>query len=134
MGECFFRYRPTRVVPDQRPLNGRCCCCGTQHGRRAYVVASGTFVEPTEWLRRSRPAARTSTTTTSTRASCRSVDTSGPDWDASSELERSTITHNSSPSMWKWATSTVRFSRANYYYYYYRNRTHSTQIGLHGKR
>jgi len=24
--ECFFRYRPTRVVPEQRPLNG-CCCC-----------------------------------------------------------------------------------------------------------
>ena len=22
-----FWYRPTRVVPDQRPLNGRCCCC-----------------------------------------------------------------------------------------------------------
>ena len=27
MGECFFWYRPTRVVPDQRPLNGSCCCC-----------------------------------------------------------------------------------------------------------
>ena len=26
MGECSFWYRPTRVVPDQRPLNGRCCC------------------------------------------------------------------------------------------------------------
>ena len=25
MGECFFWYWPTRVVPDQRPLNGRCC-------------------------------------------------------------------------------------------------------------
>ena len=25
MGECFFWYRPTRVVPDQRPLNGHCC-------------------------------------------------------------------------------------------------------------
>ena len=24
-GECFFWYRPTRVVPDQRPLNG--CVC-----------------------------------------------------------------------------------------------------------
>ena len=22
MGECFFWYQPTRVVPDQRPLNG----------------------------------------------------------------------------------------------------------------
>ena len=27
MGESSFWYRPTRVVPDQRPLNGRCCCC-----------------------------------------------------------------------------------------------------------
>ena len=26
MGECFFWYRPILVVPDQRPLNGRCCC------------------------------------------------------------------------------------------------------------
>ena len=26
MGECSFWYRPTRAVPDQRPLNGRCCC------------------------------------------------------------------------------------------------------------
>jgi len=24
--ECFFWYRPTQVVPEQRPLNG-CCCC-----------------------------------------------------------------------------------------------------------
>ena len=24
VGECFFWYRPTWVVPDQRPLNGRC--------------------------------------------------------------------------------------------------------------
>jgi len=27
VGECFFWYRPTRVVLDQMPLNGRCCCC-----------------------------------------------------------------------------------------------------------
>jgi len=26
VGECFFWYQPTWVVPDQRPLNGRCCC------------------------------------------------------------------------------------------------------------
>jgi len=26
VGECFFWCGPTRVVPDQRPLNGRCCC------------------------------------------------------------------------------------------------------------
>ena len=25
VGECFFWYRPTRVVPDKRPLNGRVC-------------------------------------------------------------------------------------------------------------
>ena len=35
MGESSFWYRPTRVVPDQRPLNGRCCrrciyCMSTQ--------------------------------------------------------------------------------------------------------
>jgi len=24
---CFFWYRPTRVVPDQRPLNGCVCVC-----------------------------------------------------------------------------------------------------------
>jgi len=23
--ECFFWYRPTRVVPERRPLNGSCC-------------------------------------------------------------------------------------------------------------
>ena len=28
MGESSFWYRPTRVVPDQRPLNGRCCWLG----------------------------------------------------------------------------------------------------------
>jgi len=28
VGECSFWYRPTRVVPDQRPLNGRCCSVG----------------------------------------------------------------------------------------------------------
>jgi len=27
VGECFFWYRPTRVVPDQRPLNGCVCVC-----------------------------------------------------------------------------------------------------------
>ena len=25
VGECFFWYRPTQVVPDKQPLNG--CCC-----------------------------------------------------------------------------------------------------------
>ena len=27
VGECFFRYRPTRVVPDQKPLNGCVFVC-----------------------------------------------------------------------------------------------------------
>ena len=27
VGECFFWYRPTRVVPEQRPLNGCVCVC-----------------------------------------------------------------------------------------------------------
>ena len=27
VGECFFWYRPTRVVPDQRPLNVCVCVC-----------------------------------------------------------------------------------------------------------
>ena len=27
MGECFFWYRPTRVIPDKRPLNGGVCVC-----------------------------------------------------------------------------------------------------------
>ena len=29
VGECFFWYRPTRVVLDQKPLNARRCCCCT---------------------------------------------------------------------------------------------------------
>ena len=31
-GECFFWYRPTRVVPGKRPLNG--CCCRLQFFNR----------------------------------------------------------------------------------------------------
>ena len=27
VGEYFFWYRPTRVVPDKRPLNGCVCVC-----------------------------------------------------------------------------------------------------------
>ena len=29
MGECFFWYRPTRVVLDQEPLNSCVCVCVT---------------------------------------------------------------------------------------------------------
>ena len=38
MGECFFWYWPTRVVPDQRPLNGRCCSCCRLHGLYAGCI------------------------------------------------------------------------------------------------
>jgi len=31
VGECFFWYRPTRVVPDQQPLNGCVCGCVSVH-------------------------------------------------------------------------------------------------------
>ena len=31
MGECFFWYRPNRVVPDKRPLNGRVCVSLTKY-------------------------------------------------------------------------------------------------------
>ena len=43
VSEWFFWYRPTRVVPDKRPLNGCVCVCvcclrhsGTTVGRQTY--------------------------------------------------------------------------------------------------
>jgi len=45
VGECFFWYRSTRVVPDQRPLNGRCCFHFSNIG--ATVVLGGSVAE---WL------------------------------------------------------------------------------------
>ena len=47
VGECFFWYRPTRVVPDQRPLNGcvcvvvwagNCRCRGARHTRNCRCM------------------------------------------------------------------------------------------------
>ena len=38
MGECFFWYRPTWVVPDKGPLNGCVCAC-------AKVVVTDMFIE-----------------------------------------------------------------------------------------
>ena len=39
MGESSFWYRPTRVVPDQRPLNGRCIIIYiAKHPRASYFV------------------------------------------------------------------------------------------------
>ena len=35
-GECFFWYWPTRVVPDQRPLNG--CMCVLVHEKQSVFM------------------------------------------------------------------------------------------------
>jgi len=46
VGECSFWYRPTRVVPDQRPLNSRCCCLlytGQQDAFSAYAFSALTL-------------------------------------------------------------------------------------------
>jgi len=46
VGECFFWYRPTRVVPDQRPLNG--CVCVVKFGPLTIVQAYiDTSITPT---------------------------------------------------------------------------------------
>ena len=37
MGECFFWYRPTRVVPVQRTLNGCVCVCACRQEVSDYV-------------------------------------------------------------------------------------------------
>jgi len=69
VGECSFWYRPTRVVPDQRPLNGRCvvvvvvdiilmvtsvaCCMRVDSGSARQVVRevwSVDVVSLTEWF------------------------------------------------------------------------------------
>ena len=42
MGECFFWYRPTWVVPDQRPLNGRCFFLIRDGTVRFFVIFSET--------------------------------------------------------------------------------------------
>ena len=45
MGKCFFWYRPIRVVPDQRLLNGcvcvrvRVCVCVVKYEGNFYVAA-----------------------------------------------------------------------------------------------
>ena len=45
-GECFFWYRPTRVVPDKRPLNGCCCCCMSLQRDNHVRISSLQFL----WL------------------------------------------------------------------------------------
>ena len=43
VGECSFWYRPTRVVPDQRPLNGRCCTDLPRFSwKRGHLTCSGS--------------------------------------------------------------------------------------------
>ena len=38
VGEYFFWYRPTRVVPYQRPLNGCVCVCVCTRARKSLCV------------------------------------------------------------------------------------------------
>ena len=45
MGECFFWYRPTRVVPDKRLLNGCVCVCVSSTIGPAVSVPMATGVE-----------------------------------------------------------------------------------------
>ena len=45
VGECFFLYRPTRVVPDQRPLNG--CVCDPE---RCIQMCGHQWSCPICWL------------------------------------------------------------------------------------
>ena len=53
VGQCFFWYRPTWVVPDQRPLNGCVCMYVTQQAkgtgtyRAAVSLSSVREVGPT---------------------------------------------------------------------------------------
>ena len=44
MGECFFWYRLTRVVPDKRPLNGCVCVCVCARARSRETVLDNTTV------------------------------------------------------------------------------------------
>ena len=48
VGECFFWYRPTRVVPDQRPLNGCVCVVVVvqfQLNDKRLVLAKNQFIQ-----------------------------------------------------------------------------------------
>ena len=50
MGEISFWYRPTRVVPDQRPLNGRCMIWQRGYYLHSVVVFSYRRLILTRWV------------------------------------------------------------------------------------
>jgi len=45
MGECFFGYRPTRVVPDKGPLNGCVCVSHLTHKKCHYHCLTDNVTE-----------------------------------------------------------------------------------------
>ena len=50
MSECFFWYRPTQIVPDQRPLNG-CVQCRINANRGPWqLFAQGPLLTPDKLL------------------------------------------------------------------------------------
>ena len=49
VGECFFWYRPTRVVPDQQPLNGCVCVCNLQLSLLHNVKRLGHMLLSQNW-------------------------------------------------------------------------------------
>jgi len=66
----FFWYRPTRVVPDQRPLNGRCCCCLATVLFPRQIVGKSSKDQSRSWrqlLRKSATALTTLSTPTVVR-------------------------------------------------------------------
>jgi len=44
--ECFFWYRPTRVVPDQVPLNGCMCVCVCMQQDYNIIIMRGRMSKP----------------------------------------------------------------------------------------
>jgi len=58
VGECFFWYRPTQVVPDKRPLNG-CVCVAVTIPTQLHIIAilkaDICIYHPTEGVKLSQP-------------------------------------------------------------------------------
>ena len=95
VGECFFWYRPTRVVPDKRPLNG-CVCSSLQ----THTVPSVLW---RCWLggrKGTRPVKKLSGGVLAWLSVCSEVQTCiWPSWCMSAPLSRQTTTptpHHSS--------------------------------------